>query len=229
MIDYHCHLLPGIDDGPATTDEAVEMAAALQRAGYSMVYCTPHLIKSVYEASNEDVKTTLVALQKRLNNENIGLQLLPGREHYLDEFLLDYLKDPLPLGNTKFIMLEIPRHIPQEFIKETFFRITCNGFIPMIAHPERGDFLNMLQKQANTRLPFFKAERKTENSELLNYLIDLGCAFQGNLGSFLGLYGPQAQKTANILKKMEVYTHFGTDLHSRSGIKYLEEKRSLKI
>jgi protein-tyrosine phosphatase len=224
MTDYHCHLLPGLDDGPATIDEAVEMAAALQRAGYSTIYCTPHLIKSVYEASNEDVKTTLAALQTRLNDENIGLQLLSGREYYLDEFLLDYLKDPLPLGNTKFIMLEIPKHIPPEFIKETFFRITCNGFIPMIAHPERGDFLNMLQKRANTRLHFFKAERKTENSELLNYLIDLGCAFQGNLGSFLGLYGPQAQKTANILKKMEVYTHFGTDLHSRDGIKYLKAK-----
>jgi protein-tyrosine phosphatase len=222
MTDYHCHLLPGLDDGPATIDEAVEMAAALQRAGYSTIYCTPHLIKSVYEASNEDVKTTLAALQTRLNDENIGLQLLSGREHYLDEFLLDYLKDPLPLGNTKFVMLEIPKHILPEFIKETFFRITCSGFIPMIAHPERGDFLNMLQKRANTRLHFFKAERKTENSELLNYLIDLGCAFQGNLGSFLGLYGPQAQKAANILKKMEVYTHFGTDLHSRDGIKYLK-------
>lgn len=224
MIDYHCHLLPCLDDGPETIDEAVEMAAALQRAGYSTVYCTPHLIKSVYEASNEDVKTTLVALQTRLNNENIGLQLLPGREYYLDEFLLDYLKNPLPLGNTKFIMLEIPRHIPQEFIKETFFRITCNGFIPMIAHPERGDFFTMLRKQENTRLNFFKSERKPEKSELLTYLTDLGCVFQGNLGSFLGLYGFQAQKIANILKKMEVYTYFGTDLHSRSGIKYLDRR-----
>jgi protein-tyrosine phosphatase len=221
MIDFHCHLLPGLDDGPETIDDSVEMAAALQKAGYSLVYCTPHMKKSVYEADNQAVRASLVALQTRLNNENIGLQLFPGREYYLDEFFFEYLKNPLPLGETNLIMVEIPRHLPLEFIKETCFRIKCSGFIPMIAHPERDDLFTMPQKQINDRLHFFKAERKTEKSELLTYLIDLGCAFQGNLGSFLGLYGQQAQKTANSLKKMEVYTHFGTDLHSRTGIKYL--------
>ena len=229
MIDYHCHLLPGLDDGPETIDDSVEMAAALQKAGYSMVYCTPHMMKSLYEADNQAVRASLVALQTRLNNENIDLQPLPGREYYLDEFLFEYLKNPLPLGETNLIMMEISSHLPLEFIKETCFRIKCSGFIPMIAHPERGDLFTMPQKQTNDRLRFFKAERKTEKSELLTYLIDLGCAFQGNLGSFLGLYGQQAQKTANSLKRMEVYTHFGTDLHSRDGIKYLEEKRSSKI
>jgi protein-tyrosine phosphatase len=223
VIDFHCHLLPGLDDGPKTIDEAVEMATALQKAGFTTVYCTPHLIKSVYDANNEAVKSTHVALQTRLNNENIGLQLLTGREYYLDEFLFEYLKNPLPLGETNFILLEIPSQIPLEFIKETCFRITRGGFIPMIAHPERGDFFTILQKQTDTRLRLFNSEIKPENSELLNYLIDLGCAFQGNFGSFLGIYGHQAQKTANILKKMEVYTHFGTDLHSRNGIKYLRE------
>jgi len=224
MIDYHCHLLPGLDDGPETIDDSVEMAAALQKAGYSLVYCTPHMKKSVYEADNQAVRASLVALQTRLNNENIALQLFPGREYYLDEFLFEYLKNPLPLGETNLIMMEISGHLPLEFIKETCFRIKCSGFIPMIAHPERGDLFTMPQKQTNDRLRFFKAERKTEKSELLTYLIDLGCAFQGNLGSFLGLYGQQAQKTANSLKKMEVYTHFGTDLHSRTGIKYLDRR-----
>ena len=222
MMDFHCHLLPGLDDGPETIDDSVEMAAALQKAGYSLVYCTPHMKKSVYEADNQAVRASLVALQTRLNNENIDLQILPGREYYLDEFFFEYLKNPLPLGETNLIMVEIPRHLPLEFIKETCFRIKCSGFIPMIAHPERGNLFTMSQKQTNNRLHFSKAERKTEKSELLSYLIDLGCAFQGNLGSFLGLYGQQAQKTANSLKKMEVYTHFGTDLHSLAGIKYLD-------
>ena len=224
MIDYHCHLLPGLDDGPATTDEAVEMAAALQRAGYSMVYCTPHLIKSVYEASNEDVKTTLVALQTRLNNENIGLQLLPGREYYLDEFFLEHLKNPLPLGETNFIMLEIPSHIPLDLIKENCFKIKRGGFTPMIAHPERGNIFTITENHTKSGFHFFNSEKKTENSVLLTYLIDLDCAFQGNYGSFLGIYGQQPQKIANILKKRGLYTHFGTDLHSRAGIKYLDRR-----
>jgi protein-tyrosine phosphatase len=218
MIDYHCHLLPGLDDGPETIDESVEMAAALQKAGFTTVYCTPHLIKNVYDANNEAVKATLIALQTRLNNENVALQLFPGREYYLDEFIFEYLKNPLPLGETNIIMLEIPSRIPQEIIKETCFQIARGGFIPMIAHPERGDFFTMLQKQVKTRFHFLKADQKTEKSELSIYLTDLGCAFQGNFGSFIGLYGSEAQKRANSLKKMEVYTHFGTDAHSLQGI-----------
>jgi protein-tyrosine phosphatase len=224
MIDFHCHLLPGLDDGPETIDEAVEMAVALQKSGFTTVYCTPHLIKSVYEANNEEVRTSLVALQTRLNNENIGLQLLIGREYYLDEFLFDYLKNPLPLGETNFILLEIPIHIPLEFIKETCFRIKRGVFTPMIAHPERGNIFTITYNQTKVGFNFLNSETKTENSELLDYLINLGCSFQGNLGSFLGVYGQQPQKTANILKKRGLYTHFGTDLHSRDGIKYLARR-----
>jgi protein-tyrosine phosphatase len=230
MIDFHCHILPGLDDGPTTSEESVEMAAALCKAGFTAVYCTPHLIKGTYEAENETVRTAAEALQKRLNAKNIDLELFPGREYYLDEFLPEYLKDPLPLGKTNFIMMEIPIHIPLEFIKETCFRIKCSGFIPMIAHPERCSLFGISQKRKTSWFQFTNSQRKAEGSKpnessILDYLKDLGCAFQGNLGSFLGLYGSQAQKTANRLRKMEVYTHYGTDLHSQSGIKYLNREK----
>jgi protein-tyrosine phosphatase len=77
MIDFHCHILPGLDDGPKTIEESIEMAEALQNAGFTAVYCTPHLIKGAYEADNEAVRTAAAVLQKRLNNENIGLELFP--------------------------------------------------------------------------------------------------------------------------------------------------------
>ena len=118
MIDWHCHLLPGLDDGPATMDESVEMAAALRKVGFASVYCTPHLIKGCFDADNDAVRETLTALQAMLHDENIDLRLLPGREYCLDEFLFDYLKDPLPLGETKYNMLELPNHIAPEFVKE---------------------------------------------------------------------------------------------------------------
>lgn len=228
MIDFHCHILPGLDDGPKTVDESVEMAGALYKAGFNAVYCTPHLIKSVYEADNELVRESLVALQTRLNNENISLKLFPGREYYLDEYLPEYLKDPLPLGETNFIMLEIPINIPSEFIKETCFGIKRRCFTPLIAHPERCDIFSAPQKKEKSWFRFANSQRNDKNSKqydsarLLEYLKDIGCAFQGNFGSFIGLYGERAQKTAHTLRKMKVYTHFGTDLHSRAGIKYLK-------
>ena len=260
VIDFHCHLLPGIDDGPNTEDEAVEMAAAMQKAGFTTVHCTPHLIKGSYEADNRAVRASLDSLQKRLNDENIDLNLLSGREYYLDEYLADYLKDPLPLGETRFIMIEIPNQRPEQFVKEVCFNVRRSGFIPMIAHPERCDlFAKPSSSGAGSRngsgngsgsklskyFPFsFKSrfsdrrsaegaqsgalssrekEHGTQHTTLLSYLIDLGCAFQANLGSFSAWYGPDVQQTANYLEKMAVYTHFGTDLHSRSGLKAIRQ------
>ena len=228
MYDFHCHILPGLDDGPKTIDESVEMAAALCKAGFTGVYCTPHLIKSLYEAGNESVMALLVALQTRLNNENISLELFPGREYYLDEFLSGYLENPLPLGETDFIMLEIPIHISPELIKDACYLIKRRGFIPMIAHPERCNIFSTPQQKEKSWFKFTNSQRNDKNSKqykssrLVEYLKDIGCAFQGDFGSFIGLYGERAQKTANTLRKMEVYTHFGTDLHSRAGIKYLK-------
>jgi len=137
LIDFHCHLLPNIDDGPTHIDDSVAMAAALRDAGFTTVYCTPHLIKGSFEADSQTVRSSVSILQTRLSAENINIEILPGREYYLDEFLLNYLKDPLPLGQTRYIMVEIPSHSSTEFVKETCFRIKCGGFIPMIAHPER--------------------------------------------------------------------------------------------
>jgi protein-tyrosine phosphatase len=224
--DWHCHLLPGLDDGPATVDESMEMAAALRKAGFASVYCTPHLIKGGFDADNGAVRETLTALQARLKDENIDLRLLPGREYYLDEFLFDYLKDPLPLGETKYIMLELPNPIPSEFVKEACFRIKRSGFIPMIAHPERCDLFGIPQKRETAWFRFsdskFKGEgSKPNESSLLDYLKDLGCAFEANLGSFAGWYGSQVQQVANHLKKTDIYTHFGTDAHSPQGIEDL--------
>ncbi|HHE07923.1 MAG TPA: phosphoesterase, partial [Chlorobaculum parvum] len=73
MTDYHCHLLPNIDDGPTTIDESIEMAKLLVNAGYDTVYCTPHLIKGLYEADNKTVKTAVNDLQNALNQEKIAL------------------------------------------------------------------------------------------------------------------------------------------------------------
>jgi len=202
------------------------MAAALQKAGFASVYCTPHLIKGAFDADNEAVRTAAAALQKRLNAENIDLELFPGREYYLDEFLPDYLKDPLPLGETKYIMLELPNHIAPEFVKEACFRIKRSGFIPMIAHPERCSLFAPPGKRETARFRFsdlkFKLEgSKPNESSPLDYLKDLGCAFQANLGSFTGWYGSQVQQVANRLKKTDIYTHFGTDAHSPQGIEDL--------
>lgn len=229
LTDWHCHILPGIDDGPATMDESIEIARGLRLAGYTTVYCTPHLVRGSYEADNAMVIATLTALQAELVQQRIGLQLLPGREYYLDEYLIEYLKDPLPLGDTKYILIEIPNHMPVAFIKETCYRIKCDGFVPMIAHPERCmHFAVQSQKPAgnlNRILGLFNGSNsklKTQNSKfdeasLSGYLKEIGCRFQGNLGSFVGRYGEVVRTSAEHLRANGLYTCFGTDAHSSTG------------
>jgi protein-tyrosine phosphatase len=116
-------------------------------------------------------------------------------------------------------MIEIPNNATAEYVKETCFKVKRGGFIPMIAHPERCRLFAAPQKSTTSRILFFGAERKNSDAkeqepDLIDYLKEIGCAFQGNLGSFDNMYGPEVQQTANYLKKQEVYTHFGTDAHS---------------
>ncbi|MBN1363811.1 MAG: hypothetical protein JW976_03310 [Syntrophaceae bacterium] len=224
MIDFHCHLLPGLDDGPETMDESLAMALALQNAGFKTIYCTPHAMKGYYDADNKAVLSAISDLRTRLKDENINLEILPGREYYLDEFLGSYLKQPLPLGKTKYIMIEIPNYVlSSRFIKEAFFRIKCGGFIPMIAHPERCRLFAVPKKKTISLSWLSSAKNKTSGSKtkehsLINYLKEIGCAFQGNIGSFEGLYGAEVQKTAEYLKETKVITHYGTDAHSLQAI-----------
>jgi len=232
MLDYHSHILPAIDDGPEDIEESVEMAADLRDNGYDTIYCTPHLIKGSYEAGNDDVIAAIAKLQKKLIAKNINIKLIPGREYYLDEFLFDYLKKPMPMGETNYIMVEIPNHIPRSFAKDACFRVKRMGFIPMIAHPERNKLFYRSQRKKslseNLLGLFFKDDGlSAKETTLLNYLKNIGCAFQANLGSFIGWYGERACMTAEYLKKKNVYTHYGTDAHSLNAVKLLIENGKL--
>ena len=98
MIDWHCHILPGLDDGPAEIEQSLSMAGLLAAHGFTTVYCTPHLMRGCHEAGNDEVLRGIRELQHLINANHIPLTLLPGREYCLDEYLLTALEDPLPLG-----------------------------------------------------------------------------------------------------------------------------------
>jgi protein-tyrosine phosphatase len=214
--DWHCHLLPGIDDGAATMEESVAMARALSAAGFTTVCCTPHLMKGSYDTSATEIRERTAQLQQRLAAESIPLKLLAGAEYYLDEYLLQLLQDPLPLGDTRQILVEISSHAPVEFVKETFYRIKCSGYTPLIAHPERCTLLEPKSTAPGKKglwSSLFNSKLKTQNSELLDYLREIGCKFQGNLGSFAGVYGDRVRQRALTFLKSELYDCFGSDAH----------------
>jgi protein-tyrosine phosphatase len=140
--DWHCHLLPGIDDGPAEITESLAIAEILMKSGFSEVYCTPHCLQGGYDATSAEVRDAVKSLQGRLDSEGISLTLHPGREYYLDEYFPEHLADPLLLGDTRNLLIEIPGYQDPEYVRQIFYRVKMKGYIPVVAHPERCPLLS---------------------------------------------------------------------------------------
>lgn len=232
MIDWHSHILHGLDDGSLNMEDSIFMATALASAGFTDVYCTPHLIHGNYEASNEQVRQGVADLQGSMDKMGVPLTLHPGREYCLDEHLLTFLEDPLPLGDSRLILIEIVPHIPVEMISQLLGEVVRSGFRPVIAHPERCYLLAPPIRRRSSRdvigrlknlITWGNRDADDDMSgimenPLLNHLRELGCAFQGNLGSLTGLYGRHVKIFADALRREGVYDRFGSDLHSPEHI-----------
>ncbi len=229
MIDWHSHILPGIDDGPADIELSVAMASALSEAGFTTVYCTPHLMRGCYEAGNDQVRQAVAALQGRLDNRGIPLSLQSGREYCLDEYLLAALEDPLPLGDSRQVLIEIPPHATADMVRHLLYAVVRSGITPVIAHPERCRLLSPAVSRERSRglLDSVKSllagggsgrqqggPPLTTGNLLLDYLRELGCCFQGNLGSFAGYYGRPIKDAALSMKGLGLYDRYGSDLHA---------------
>lgn len=141
MIDYHCHLLPGLDDGPQTVSESLEMARQLAAFGFREVCCTPHCIKGHYEISPVEVRNEVRRLQSCFDSEGIPLLLHSGMEYYLDEFFEQFAANLLPLGESRLVLCESPPQAHPGLVAEMIELIVVQGFVPLIAHPERSDVI----------------------------------------------------------------------------------------
>ena len=239
MIDWHSHILPGVDDGPTDIEQSVAIAEALAAGGFTEVYCTPHLMRGCYEADNDEVRWSMARLQERLNESGIPITLRSGREYCLDESLHAALEDPLPLGDSRQILVELLPHSTADMVRRLVYDVVRAGFTPVIAHPERCPLLelpghpggnggirgalgHLLEPAGHPAgnggiLESFRSlfpGRDTPANPLLAYLRDLGCSFQGNLGSFSGFYGVQVKTTAESMRDAGLYDRYGSDLHT---------------
>jgi protein-tyrosine phosphatase len=215
MIDYHCHILPGLDDGAKDVAESLAMARLLADAGFREVCCTPHCIRGSYDTTPAQVRQAVASLQAVLNREGVALRLRAGMEYYLDEYFLG-LDELLPLGDSRLVLVEAPSQGNMAVIGDGVFRIVRQGLIPLFAHPERCALLappgtEGLFDKVWTRFATPSAKITAQNS--LNMLKEMGCLFQGNLGSFAGVYGRQVADRARVMLAQGLYACLGSDGH----------------
>lgn len=226
LIDWHCHILPGLDDGAKSLDESLAIARELAAVGIKTVYCTPHCMRGVFDTTPAQVRDGMANLQGELDRAAIDLHLEPGMEYSLDEFFPEELDRLLPLGETGMVLLEAPNLADPRQLKELLFQVNRRRFIPLIAHPERSPIFQFLPERGflqrlKNRLSRHDADLGGQAS-LLHELKSMGCRLQGNLGSFSGYYGSGVKNQALVLKSAGLYDCYGTDVHHPGQIRELQ-------
>jgi len=139
MIDLHCHLLPGIDDGPKDLATSLEMARIAVADGITTTFCTPHIYPGLYENNAVDIRHRVANLQLILQNQNIPLTLNFGADVHLVPGLLDAIRSGrVPtLGASRYLLLEPSHHVCPPRFCESVFELIGAGYVPVITHPER--------------------------------------------------------------------------------------------
>lgn len=197
MIDIHAHILPGLDDGPETPEDSLEMAWAFVKAGYTTVVATPHVIPGVYDHTRAAILHSVRRFQERLQAAGIPLRVLPGAEYHLSDRLLPLLRagDLLTLNDTgKYLLVELPFYQIPEYVSRFLFELLLAGVTPIIAHPERNDFL--------ARDPAALAEMRAR-----------GILAQVTAGALTGLFGSAAKRVAAAFVREGTAQFIATDAH----------------
>lgn len=228
MIDWHCHLLPGLDDGSRNLDESLAMGRLLAEAGFTDIYCTPHCLHGAYDNTPRGVRYATSGLQQAFLEHGIPLTLHPGMEYYLDEIMLANLDDLQPLGDTRLVLVEAAQQASPEFVKQALFQLLRRKWVPVMAHPERfplfersparetpcGWLRRLWPLRKMSSLPVVQ-----QTEPLTQTLVNMGCLFQGNISSFAGWYGPDVTEQARLHLAGGLYDYFGTDAHNPKGLK----------
>lgn len=139
MIDLHCHILPGIDDGAKSLDMALAIARAQVADGVGIVACTPHIMPGVYPNTGPQIRAAVQSLQQTLDAAGIPLLLVDGADNHVAPDQLARLAsgDMLTLAGSRYVLIEPPHHIAPARLDEHFFSLMMAGYVPILTHPER--------------------------------------------------------------------------------------------
>ncbi|MBL8564359.1 MAG: capsular biosynthesis protein [Hyphomicrobiaceae bacterium] len=139
MIDRHCHILPGIDDGARDRSVSLEMARAYVAQGVTHVACTPHILPGLYHNSGLQIRTAVAELQDSIDAEGLPLRLLTGADNHVVPNFVAGLQSGhlLTLANSRYVLVEPPHHVAPPQLDSMFFNILIAGYVPILSHPER--------------------------------------------------------------------------------------------
>jgi len=201
MIDIHTHILPGIDDGVKTEDDAVEFARMAAEDGVRTIVATPHCRDGFYVNERADVLAMTATLRERLARESVEVELVAGAEVHICPELVERILDgraPTLGNNGKTLLLELSlTQYPVE-LENLIFQLKLAGVVPILAHPER--------------IRFFE-----DDIGRYEALVRLGAYGQITTGSLLGEFGRKTQEFSRELVRKGLIHVVATDAHNVRG------------
>ena len=192
--DWHCHLLPGVDDGVQTLGETLEILRLYESLGVSRVWLTPHIMEDMPNTP-EDLRRRFAELKAAYAAANGTVELNLAAENMLDSLFEERLEkgELLTLGaGGDHLLVETSYFTPPMNFHALLERIKSKGYFPVLAHPER--YIYMDEKDYKV-------------------LKEMGIRFQMNYYSPVGIYGPEAKKKSEWLLSRGWYDLSGSDTH----------------
>jgi len=191
VIDIHCHILPGIDDGPSDIQESIKMAKIAARDGITKIVATPHIKNTLHPVTS--IRDSIARLNRRLEELDISVEILQGADVHA---MLDIsLLREYTINNTQYILVEFPHsHLPNS-MKEVLFKMMVQGYRPIITHPERN--VSVLKDPG-----------------AIFELINGGVLAQITADSIIGTFGIDIQECSRYLLKKNMVRFIATDAHS---------------
>ncbi|HEX3070857.1 MAG TPA: CpsB/CapC family capsule biosynthesis tyrosine phosphatase [Thermoanaerobaculia bacterium] len=195
MIDLHHHCLPGVDDGPASMAEAIDLCKMAADEGIETIVATPHVLRGRWRNRSRAEYATL--LDDLRSKTGTAPRLLLGSEYFFAHDMDDMLRNEsiLPLAGSRYVLVEFASHAVPPLVREPLYRAQLEGWTPLIAHPER----NLVFRS---------------NPEILASLLRIGVKIQVTTGSLTGGFGKEAE-AASIDWLQRGWIHvMATDAHN---------------
>lgn len=194
-IDFHSHLLFGIDDGAKDFEETLALIKAMNTFGISHITTTPHVMNHVWENTTEMIITKQDEVNGLLKENGIDLKIKSAAEYLMDDsFVKLFQKETLLTLKENYVLVEMSYINAPLQLYDIIFELQIAGYKPVLAHPERYNFYH-------------------QNFSEYKRLKTAGCLFQINLLSTVGYYGEFVARTAEQLLKNGMIDFASSDIH----------------
>ncbi len=196
MIDLHCHILPGIDDGASDLETALAMARLAVQDQVTTVACTPHIYSGLYENTVAGIQAAIQQLRRDLAAAGIELSLVMGADIQITPDLRSRLqRGEVPtLNSSRYFLFEPPHHVCPPRFAELAFSLLAYGYVPIVTHPERLTWIG-------------------DHYELFVNLALKGAWMQVTSGSLTGRFGRSARYWAERMLDEGLVHVLATDAH----------------